>query len=550
MPPRFLLAAAIALVAAPTMAQTGPARGREYRQAPAVLERYGDVPIALTAPALAPGRAALTAQDEMLAFLRALKERHPEVTLSSLGRSIEGRDIPFLVFTAEGAADAAGVRALPRPIVWLIGQQHGNEPAGGEAMLAVAHALAGGELKPLLDRVSVVVVPRANPDGAAADMRVAANGLDPNRDHLLLTLPEIRAIHARMVDLPPDVVVDHHEFQVAGTWLARFGGLQKSDAMLLSATHPQTPAALSRLAGEVFLPAIAAGLRERGLTSFVYHTATGRADRRTVSLGGNAPGISRNNFGLAGALSFLVETRGIGIGMEGYQRRVATHYLAAKAVLERAAADPAGIRAATAAARAGLAADPGPLVVAYSIATVPETIPLVDPVTGADKPVPVDLQDSRRTTVTATRPRPAGYLLEPAAAPAIQALRLRGAVLCRLGEGGPVPVEAFRVAAKAGPVNRESINPDGAVAIAVEPRGLAPSPDALFVPMAQPLSAVIAAALEPDSPGSHVGVGLVPVSEAGEPPVYRVPARPPLAPGGPSGCDNEDQARTKPSLGR
>jgi hypothetical protein len=538
MPRRDACALLAVILAAPALAQGEALPGRDYRQSPAVMARYGDVAVDLTAPALTPGRTSPTSQDEMLAFLRALKARHPGLVLGSLGRSIEGRDVPYLVFTAEGLVDPAAVRALDRPIVWLIGGQHGNEPAGGEAMLAVAHALAEGELKPLLDRVSVVVVPRANPDGAAADMRVAANGLDPNRDHLLLTLPEIRAIHARMVDLPPDIVVDHHEFQVAGTWLARFGALQASDAMLLSATHPETPAPLVALAHDAFLPAIEAGLRDKGLGSFVYHTATGRADARTVSLGGNAPGISRNNFGLGGALSFLVETRGIGIGLQGYQRRVATHYLAARAVLERAAAAPAEVRAVVASARAALAAERAPLVVGHRIATVKETIPLIDPRTGADKPTAVDLQDSRRTTVTATRPRPAGYLLGPDAAPAIQALRVRGAVLCRLAEESRVEVEAFRVTSKAGPANRESINPDRAVEIALEPRVVVPAADALYVPLGQPLSAIIAAALEPDSPGSHVGVGLVPVSPGGEPPVYRVTTRPPLAPGGPRGCES------------
>jgi hypothetical protein len=46
---------------------------------------------------------------------------------------------------------------------------------------------------------------------------------------------------------------------------------------------------------------------------------------------------------------------------------------------------------------------------------------------------------------------------------------------------------------------------------------------ALFVPMAQPAAGIIAAALEPDSPGSYVGAGVIPM-EAGESeaPVYRV----------------------------
>jgi len=83
-------------------------------------------------------------------------------------------------------------------------------------MLVLAAALSSGELASLLDRLSIVIVPRANPDGAAADRRVLASGVDLNRDHLLLSQPETRALHQVMQLLPPDVVIDHHEFSVAG----------------------------------------------------------------------------------------------------------------------------------------------------------------------------------------------------------------------------------------------------------------------------------------------------------------------------------------------
>ena len=53
----------------------------------------------------------------------------------------------------------------------------------------------------------------------------------------------------------------------------------------------------------------------------------------------HAPGIARNAFGLRGSVSYLIETRGVGIGLQNFQRRVATHYLLAKAVLEVGAAD-------------------------------------------------------------------------------------------------------------------------------------------------------------------------------------------------------------------
>ena len=46
---------------------------------------------------------------------------------------------------------------------------------------------------------------------------------------------------------------------------------------------------------------------------------------------------------------------------------------------------------------------------------------------------------------------------------------------------------------------------------------------ALFVPMNQPAAGIVAAALEPDSPGSYLGVGIVPMEDGeSEAPVYRV----------------------------
>ena len=86
-----------------------------------------------------------------------------------------------------------------------------------------------------------MIVPRVNVDGAAADRRVLASGADANRDHLLLSQPEVRALHAAMRALPPDVVFDHHEFSVGRRWVEKFNGLQGSDVMILEATNPSIP---------------------------------------------------------------------------------------------------------------------------------------------------------------------------------------------------------------------------------------------------------------------------------------------------------------------
>ena len=46
---------------------------------------------------------------------------------------------------------------------------------------------------------------------------------------------------------------------------------------------------------------------------------------------------------------------------------------------------------------------------------------------------------------------------------------------------------------------------------------------ALFVPMTQPAAGIVAAALEPDSPGSYLAAGVIPMaSDEAEAPVYRV----------------------------
>jgi len=122
-------------------------REATYRQSAEVLARYPDLALRLDTPALQAGRTDFTSQAEMEAYLAALKARVPSLVLGSLGRSQQGRDLPYLVFTREGLSDPAAIVALGRPILWFIGQQHGNEPAGGEAMLALSTMLAEGTSK-------------------------------------------------------------------------------------------------------------------------------------------------------------------------------------------------------------------------------------------------------------------------------------------------------------------------------------------------------------------------------------------------------------------
>ncbi|MBV8412890.1 MAG: M14 family metallocarboxypeptidase [Alphaproteobacteria bacterium] len=515
--------AAVWLLSLPAAAQRAPS---DYRESDAVLVHYPSVSgVSLASPAFADGASSLTSQDRLMAFVSQLSAASPHVRLASMGRSQQGRELPLLYVTQEGLDDPAAIARLGRPVIWLIGQQHGNEPAGGEAMLAVAAALSSGELQSLLERISVVIVPRGNPDGAAADRRVLASGADPNRDHLLLSQPEVRALHQAMQHLPPDVVIDHHEFSVAWRWLEKFGALQASDVMILEATHPGVPRGLTDVALTLYRPRIEAAMTARGLTSHDYVTTAAKMDDRLVSLGGNAPGIARNTFGLRGSVSYLIETRGVGIALQSYQRRVATHYLLAKAVLEAAAEQGPALRTAIAAARQAAANDGSPLVVSHKVAQRPADLPLIDPQSGAISSRSITLADSRKPTAIEQRSRPRGYLVLRGAAAVAERLALNEVTSCIATARSQVAVEAYDMqrVAPGSNAGRESINPDQSVKVTVRPAIVDVPAGALFVPMNQAAAGIAAAALEPDSPGSYVGVGVVPLSDSEtEAPVYRV----------------------------
>ena len=242
-------------------------------------------------------------------------------------------------------------------------------------------------------------------------------------------------------------------------------------------------------------------------------------------MGGNAPGIARNAFGLANAVSYLIETRGVGIRLEGWQRRVGTHYVMARAILETAAKEAATIARRLAAAREHAAASTADLVLASKIAVTRLDIPFVDPQTGERRLIDVAFQDSRAATPTLTRPRPPGYFIEPAAAEPIAALRLRHIGMCALAAPMEREVESFLVETVGRPVDRRAINPDQTVKSTLVRRSIVLPAGTVFVPLDQPAANVVIVALEPDSPGSFAGVGLVPVTD-GVAAVHRAVAGP------------------------
>src|SRR5438445_496438 len=103
---------------------------------------------------------------DVLRFARAVRRRAPNlVRLGSMGLSAEGRDLVVAVLSGRGAFTPAAARRAGLPIVMVIANIHAGEVEGKEALQALARELTLGELRPLLDQLTLVLVPDYNADG-------------------------------------------------------------------------------------------------------------------------------------------------------------------------------------------------------------------------------------------------------------------------------------------------------------------------------------------------------------------------------------------------
>jgi len=123
------------------------------------------------------------------AWVKQLQATTPDLfSYEEIGRSVEGRSINHVRF-GHGPFH-----------VLLWSQMHGDEPSATCALFDVFELVRRHRDRPqvggILDALTVHVVPMLNPDGAERFQRRNAQGLDVNRDALLLQSPEGRALKA------------------------------------------------------------------------------------------------------------------------------------------------------------------------------------------------------------------------------------------------------------------------------------------------------------------------------------------------------------------
>ncbi|MGE0456245.1 MAG: M14 family zinc carboxypeptidase [Vicinamibacteria bacterium] len=148
------------------------------------------------APCLRPAQL-----DELLA---SLATRHPgALVVEEVGRSVEGRPIRLLRL-------GSGPR---RVLLWS--QMHGDEPSATPALLDLADYLLTRSERPevrgLLERLTLLLVPMLNPDGTERYERRNAQAIDVNRDALNLTTPEGRLLKSLRDRFEPELGFNLHD---------------------------------------------------------------------------------------------------------------------------------------------------------------------------------------------------------------------------------------------------------------------------------------------------------------------------------------------------
>jgi len=529
------------LPARPAAAAADPAAAPVAPVAPGAIEsaavaaRFPEPSVNLPTPAFQPGRSAFTSNAELQALLRSLvRDGRPQgtnVKLLALGASQTGVPLEALLFARTADLEPAAILRSARPTVLLVGQQHGDEPAGSEALMVIAQELAHGRLEPLLDRINVVVLPRANPDGARDNHRVTASGVDANRDHLLLRTPEAQAQAQLAREYRPVVVVDSHEYTVAGRYLEKFGTIQRFDAMLQYAMTANLPEFVSKASEEWFRKPLLSRLKEEGLTSEWYYTTSTDVNDKKVSMGGVNPDTGRNVNGLKNAVSFLIETRGVGLGRLHLKRRVYTHVAAVSSILQSTADRAADLMKLRAYVDNEVSAQAcqGDAVVEAAATPSEYNLLMLDPQTGADKAITVAWDSALELRALKTRARPCGYWLAADQNDAVTRLRGLGVIVQQLSEQGEMRGEVYRETARELGVRsdvRGSIADSGGVLrvqVQTMPALLDVQPGGYYVPLDQPLANLVFAALEPDTQNSYMTSRIV-TSVDGEARVMTRPA--------------------------
>jgi murein tripeptide amidase MpaA len=469
-------------------------------------------------PAEASGLRRSPSYDETVAWLRRLEQAAPQISLVTLGRSHEGRELWMAVASREGAATPEALRASGRPTLLVQAGIHSGEIDGKDAGLMLLRDMTvGGRLGGLLEGANLLFLPIFNADGHERSSpqgrlnqrgpeeqgwRTNARNLNLNRDYAKLDTPEMRALVAALNRWDPQLYVDVHVTD---------GIDYQYDVTLgYNGPHAYSPSIAGWIESRL-LPAAEGDLRAMGHVPGPLIFAVDRSDPSRGIGGWTAGPRFSNGYGdLRHLPTLLVENH----SLKSFGRRVLGTRVLLESLLRLLAAEEESLREAI---RTDRARRPVSLPLRWRVPEgEPETMEFLgiewrrspSAVSGGTRiewtgrPVTLRVPRFLASEPELSVSRPPAYLVPPTHPEVIERLRVHGIRLEELAEARTLAVEMYRLEEPelAGSAYEGHVRVEGRPV--PERRSERFPPGTVRVPTDQPLGDLAMALLEPASPDS------------------------------------------------
>lgn len=243
----------------------------------------------------------LTTHSELVQFIKEADDRSDLIKAEVLTKSPEGKELYVVYFSKdEFGKDKSKIRVL------IFAQQHGDEQSGKEGSLLLINELLKPENQYLFDKIDFALVPQMNPDGSERDERRNGNGMDLNRNHLILTEPEVIGLHKLFNKYLFEVTMDVHEYWPFGESSKKFGYRKNYDETIGAMTNINISEKLRKISYDSYLPFIFNYISKNGYSVFHYLPggSSGSGYQRYSTFDIND---GRQSFGIQNTLSFIQE---------------------------------------------------------------------------------------------------------------------------------------------------------------------------------------------------------------------------------------------------
>lgn len=242
-----------------------------------------------------------TSYSDIINYLQETTRLSNIFELGWIGKSHEGRSIPFVKVSSTGFRNDSN-----KVIFMIFAQQHGNEPAGKEALLSLLEDFKDKKLDYLLDKIDFLIIPQLNPDAAEIGKRIGSSGIDLNRSHVTLSSEEVFALHELFYRCLPDVTLDLHEYFPYKKEWKKLGARKNFDVTLGLLTNPNIAKELIDISNNEVLPFVRQFVENKGY-SFGEYTLGIVPNNEPVRFSNLGIYDGRQSFGILNTLSFIVE---------------------------------------------------------------------------------------------------------------------------------------------------------------------------------------------------------------------------------------------------